>query len=343
MSATPVVSVIIDAFWRADLLRHSIRSVGEQTHDKLEIILIDNGAQPDVKACLAEAAAADPRVSLVHFTENQYSEDDPMRMVDVCLNAGLERATGEYVWYQSYDDYIAPDYLERMVRLFSENPNCTSAAGLPVSVDINGSRMEPPVRTHNLRERYVHGRDLALDCLRGGNMFAAPGTIFTLPRELLVESGGYHRSVEDSHMYGIVAFGESGFDEKAEFFWRRHGDQLNKKINATGRIFIKEQNDLLKKWKIEDRWQVYGESTAREVASSLDRRQTISAAGIFAQNFADLRLAACWRTLEMLGFRWVFWQRLPGLLWEKRRQFASNLLSKLRLREPLRRLTGRNV
>ena len=343
MSVAPVVSVIIDAFWRADLLRHSIRSVSGQTHEKLEIILIDNGAEPAVKACLDDAAASDPRVSLIRFAENQYSEDDPMRMVDVCLNAGLERATGDFVWYQSYDDHIASDYLERMVKLFAENSNCTSAAGLPVSVDADGNRLEPAERDYNLRGRYVHGRDIALDSLRGGKMFAAPGTIFTLPRELLVQAGGYHRSVEDSHMFGIVAFGESGFDEKAESFWRRHSGQLNRQINATGRVFTAEHRDLLESWDIEGRWQIYGAAMAREVIDRLNARQAVGAAGLFAQNFSDLRFAACWRTFRMLGPNWLFWKRLPGSMWIKRRQFASNLAARLGLRKPLRRVLKRNV
>jgi hypothetical protein len=343
MATAPTISVIIDAFWRADLLKESVRSVRQQSYEKLEIILIDNGAEPEVKACLNEEAASDKRISLIHFEENQYSEDDPMRMVDICLNAGLNRATGKYVWYQSYDDFIASDYLERMARLFSNNPNCTSAAGLPVSVDLSGSLIEHGVRTQNIRDCYVHGRDLALDSLRGGNMFAAPGTIFTLPRELLIKSGGYHRNVEDSQMFGIVPFGESGFDDKAEFFWRRHGGQLNKKINATGRIFVREQADMLKRWNIEGRWRVYGDDIADEVVTTLSRKQAHTAARLVAQNFADLRYAACIRTVSMIGMHGYFWRRLPGALWTKRQQFAANFLSLLGLRKPLRRLMGRNA
>ena len=66
---------------------------------------------------------------------NQFSLDDPSLYITVTWNAALKEATGDYVWIQEDDDFLADDYAEKMVALFEENPECTTAAGLPVSVE----------------------------------------------------------------------------------------------------------------------------------------------------------------------------------------------------------------
>lgn len=43
-------------------------------------------------------------------------------------------------------------------------------------------------------------------------MYTAPGTIFTIKRDVLIQTGGFHRAMEDGHLYGIVPFGITGFD-----------------------------------------------------------------------------------------------------------------------------------
>ena len=157
-----------------------------------------------------------------------------MLMVHTCYNAGLRAATGDYVWYQSDDDWIADDYAEKMVRLFQENAECITAAGLPVAGGAGGEGVEAGRRKTNLRPRYMPGHEVALDYLRGGKMFSAPGSILTIKRDVLVKAGGFHRCLEWSQLFGIVPFGVTGFDESALFYWRRHEGQLNKQLSARG-------------------------------------------------------------------------------------------------------------
>ena len=122
---------------------------------------------------------------------------------------------------------MALDYVERMVRLFEDNPDCTTAAGRYVSIyeDDSVNKEELNNRKTNFRPRYMPGHELALATLKrkdAGTIFSAPGTIFTLKRDVFLKYGGFHRAIEWSQLYGIVPFGVTGFDEDAIYYWRRH-------------------------------------------------------------------------------------------------------------------------
>ena len=138
MKQLPLFTAIIHTFNRPALLKLSVEALRQQTYSNLEIILINNGAVPDVVEYLHEIASEDERIKLLHFAENQYSPEDPLKYVHVCWNAALAESTGKYVWIQQDDDILAVDYAEKMVALFQGNPDCTTAAGLPVSIDIDG-------------------------------------------------------------------------------------------------------------------------------------------------------------------------------------------------------------
>lgn len=316
MPKLPLFTVIMDTYYRPAMLKEAVNALFRQTYDNLEIILINNGATPETINYLNEVAALNKRVNLLHFKENQYSQDDPMKMLDACLNPALKMATGDYVWYQSDDDLIADDYVEKMVALFQGNPECTTAAGLPVSIDVNGKIMHEYVRTANFRPRYVAGHTLALDHLHGGKMFSAPGSIFTIKRDVLIKAGGFHRNMEGSQLYGIVPFGVTGFDETAIFYWRRHDLQLNKQLTARGWLGTAENFALLKDWKIEQRWQVFGKDVAREVVSNLENQIYEIAAKWFAISLSSLRFSASMCIVKEIWNHPDFWLKIPKAFFE---------------------------
>jgi hypothetical protein len=244
-------------------------------------------------------------------------------MLDTCLNAGLRIATGDYVWYQADDDLIADDYAEKMVALFRGCPDCTTAAGLPVGIDAQGRWLDDPqTRKTNFRPRYMPGHELALGLASGNRrLFSAPGTIFTIRREALVRAGGYHRCIELSHLYGIVPFGTTGFDETAHFYWRRHEGQLNKLLTASGWLGIDEQFSWLREWELERRWRDrFGEEAAKVVVGSLQKQLCQGAANWVAISLTHLRLRAAWRIASKLWRQPGFWRLLPRQLVVRSRQ-----------------------
>ena len=321
MDQKPLFTVILDTYYRPKLLKQAVDAIRRQTYDNLEIILINNGATSETIEYLYATANNDERVKLIHFEENQWHPDDPLRVVDVCLNAGLQKAKGEYIFYQSDDDWMSDDYVEKMVSLFLGHPECTTAAGLPVVVDKHGAIISTAERKTNLRSRYMSGNEVALDKLRGGHMFSAPGSIFSIKTDILRQAGGFHRNLEKSHLYGIVPFGVTGFDETAVFHWRRHDGQLNVHLSLSGKVWIKELENWLSEWDIQGKWQIFGSNTADEVINTLLQMQIRSTAIWFAVNLLQGRVQVCVHMLRQIvqsDHIYKFIMKIPEAFWARR-------------------------
>lgn len=114
----PTVSILMPTYNQANFLRRSLQSLFQQTFADWELIIINDGSTDDTARILAEYAA-DDRIHLVTFPEN--------RGLGAALNAGLERATGQYIGYLPSDDVYYRDHLADLVRLLEQNPRAVLA------------------------------------------------------------------------------------------------------------------------------------------------------------------------------------------------------------------------
>jgi glycosyltransferase involved in cell wall biosynthesis len=233
----PLVSVIIDTYYRPELLKRAVNCILEQSYRNIELIIVNNAATSETIRYLSELERQNKGVVFVHFKENQFSWDDPHMIVRICYNAGLEVATGDIVFYQSDDDWVAGDFIERMVKLFVENPKCTTAIGRVVNSLSDGTILNMyPVKE---RETYIDGHLLALDFLNGTHKLVQPnpGHSFVIKRDILIKQGGFQDIFEYHQMLGIVPFGVTAFDPEALMFWGRGPEQLNVKLNNMNSFF----------------------------------------------------------------------------------------------------------
>jgi glycosyltransferase involved in cell wall biosynthesis len=96
------VSVVIPAFNAERTLLDAIESALAQTHEHLEVIVVDDGSRDRTAAIASSAAARDARVRLVR---------QPNRGVAAARNAGLELARGDFVAPLDADDRWHPEKL----------------------------------------------------------------------------------------------------------------------------------------------------------------------------------------------------------------------------------------
>lgn len=95
-------------------LEACIASVAAQTFTDLEHVLVDDAStQPHVRDVLAAAAAADPRVRIVHRGENGG--------IVAASNDALAAATGELVALLDHDDVLDPNALAQMHATVSDD------------------------------------------------------------------------------------------------------------------------------------------------------------------------------------------------------------------------------
>ncbi|MGW5196344.1 bifunctional glycosyltransferase/CDP-glycerol:glycerophosphate glycerophosphotransferase [Streptomyces spiralis] len=108
----PRFSVIVPVYQVQACLPECLESVLSQSFMDLELIAVDD-CSPDACGAIVDGfAARDPRVRAVHLTENQ----GPARARD----AGLDRATGDYLVLLDGGDTLTPDALWSVERRLKE-------------------------------------------------------------------------------------------------------------------------------------------------------------------------------------------------------------------------------
>lgn len=104
---TPLISVIVPVYNVEKYLDECVRSIMNQTHHNLEIILVDDGSTDQSPAMCDAFAREDSRVKVLHKKNGGASS---------ARNAGLDIATGDYFGFVDSDDYIMLDYYEQLLR-----------------------------------------------------------------------------------------------------------------------------------------------------------------------------------------------------------------------------------
>src|SRR4051794_13254876 len=86
-----LVSVIIPVHNRARLVRAAVESVLEQTHERVEVVPVDDGSTDGTAAVLQMLAASDPRVKVVIQHQN--------RGAQAARNAGIVASSGSWIGF----------------------------------------------------------------------------------------------------------------------------------------------------------------------------------------------------------------------------------------------------
>lgn len=113
----PLISVIIPTYNRAKTVARSINSVLNQTYDKFEIIIVEDGSTDETKEILEKYA--DDRIRIIYHDVN--------KGVTAAKNTGLDNITGEWFTILDSDDEILPEALESLLRIPLELDNSVNA------------------------------------------------------------------------------------------------------------------------------------------------------------------------------------------------------------------------
>lgn len=101
----PQITVIVPVYKVEAYLPACVESILAQSFSDFELILVDDGS-PDGCGAMCDAyAARDSRIRVIHQKNGGLS---------AARNSGMEVAAGEYLSFIDSDDYVAPDYLERL-------------------------------------------------------------------------------------------------------------------------------------------------------------------------------------------------------------------------------------
>ncbi|MCD9878532.1 bifunctional glycosyltransferase/CDP-glycerol:glycerophosphate glycerophosphotransferase [Streptomyces guryensis] len=108
----PRFSVIVPAYKVQAYLHECLESVLSQSYPDLELIAVDDCSPDGSGEIIDEFAARDPRVQPLHLSENQG--------LGRARNAGLERASGDYLVFLDGDDTLTPHALRAIADRLKE-------------------------------------------------------------------------------------------------------------------------------------------------------------------------------------------------------------------------------
>ncbi|MBQ7995509.1 MAG: glycosyltransferase [Bacilli bacterium] len=159
-----LISIVMPVFNVQEYISLSLFSVMRQTHNRIEIIIVDDGSTDESIKIAERIAAGDDRVRIIR-QEN--------KGLGMARNIGLENSLGEWVFFLDSDDTISLNTLESMIKtgikfdsdfVFSDYKMVTEQ----VSCDV----------ITNTESYDVDTDKLLIDFLTRKTVLIAPGTLY---------------------------------------------------------------------------------------------------------------------------------------------------------------------
>lgn len=107
-----LISVIVPVYNVEKYVRKCIESILRQTHQNLQILLIDDGSTDSSGKICDEYAEIDARIQVIHQRNGGSVK---------ARKAGLLLAKGEYIGFVDADDYVEPDFYADMLSIIMES------------------------------------------------------------------------------------------------------------------------------------------------------------------------------------------------------------------------------
>ncbi|MBR6409259.1 MAG: glycosyltransferase [Alphaproteobacteria bacterium] len=107
----PKISVIVPIYNREETISRCLESIILQKLSDIEIICVNDGSTDKTETVLEEFAKKDKRVKVIKQANQGPS---------IARNNGMKAAIGEYIGFVDCDDYIEPDFYEKLYQAAKE-------------------------------------------------------------------------------------------------------------------------------------------------------------------------------------------------------------------------------
>ncbi|MEZ4838940.1 glycosyltransferase family 2 protein [Flavobacterium sp.] len=110
-----LVSIIIPAYNRADLIVSTLESIRHQTHKEFECLIIDDDSNDNTAEVVQLFIESDNRFQ---FYKRPISK---IKGPNSCRNYGFEKAKGNFIYFFDSDDFLKPHALETYIKAFKSD------------------------------------------------------------------------------------------------------------------------------------------------------------------------------------------------------------------------------
>ncbi|MGM1055651.1 MAG: glycosyltransferase family 2 protein [Bacteroidota bacterium] len=106
MNKQPKITVVIPVYNAQRYIRRCLESIIIQSYENFEVILINDGSTDSSKSILQKYITVDHRFR--YFSQINAGPS-------VARNLGIKEAKGDYLSFVDADDWVSPDYLEKLI------------------------------------------------------------------------------------------------------------------------------------------------------------------------------------------------------------------------------------
>lgn len=120
----PLISVIVPVYKTEKYLDKCVESIVKQTHQNLEIILVDDGSPDNCPSMCDAWAQKDSRIKVLHIENNGVAN---------ARNQALKITSGEYIGFVDSDDYIEPNMFQILLENLIHSNSDISVCGFQIN------------------------------------------------------------------------------------------------------------------------------------------------------------------------------------------------------------------
>ena len=176
------VSILIPAYNSANNIEETLRSVIDQSHKEIEVVVVDDGSSDSSLAILE---------NLQKSHKNLIIDSQPNLGACAARNKAFELSTGDYIQYLDADDLLAPDKIANQVKLFAEYGNDIIVSGQWGRFYHNLAEAQFPTRF--LDRDWQDPIDWLINSWEGKGM--AQTAVWLTPRKLVEKAGPWNESL----------------------------------------------------------------------------------------------------------------------------------------------------
>lgn len=143
-----MVSFIVPCYNSSATIERCIDSILAQTFSNIELIIIDDGSADDTVALVQNYKKRDPRIKLI-----KQKHGGP----NMAREAGVKKASGEYIMFVDSDDYIVEDAVEILIKAIKKyNVDYIRFNG----INTNNGTIVQPILNINDNSKIIDSREI---------------------------------------------------------------------------------------------------------------------------------------------------------------------------------------
>lgn len=197
-----LVSIIVPIYNVEEYLHECVDSVLNQSYKEIEVILVDDGSPDGCGKICDEYEKKDARVKVIHKKNGGLSD---------ARNAGLEAASGKYIYFLDSDDYLVNNAIEILVEFIrsadADMVNFEAESFCDDQPELLTDEKKNYYRKKNCYTEVLSGTELLIRLINN-NDYRTPVQYYLFKADFIKRNGlRFHKGIiHEDHEFTFFAF-----------------------------------------------------------------------------------------------------------------------------------------